>query len=195
MSNSNPPIPRSEVALFAAMMEARLQSEEDRGRLKTLDKTFLLTKLFEEVHEIREAISSGRDPSVMASSLACVAMRLVESCGRLSTTAVRRGSMRTMNAMTEGVKDSSSRYAIIMKDRCLLWGAELDADFQVSDDTLLPILPAISLAMKTLHDHRVKVGRIVVKDNFVTVCPEPGVADPRSDAERTPIPDTANRTD
>jgi hypothetical protein len=173
------------------MMEARLQSEEERGRVKDLDRAHLLTRLFEEVHEAREALSSGRDPSVAAASIGCIAMRIVESCGRFSSAAVRKGSMRTMNAMKEPLNDSSSRYAVVMNNRCVLWGSELETDFAISDATLMPVLPSIALAMKTLQDHRVKVGRIVVRAGMVRVFPEAGVDDPRTEAEAAPIPDTA----
>ena len=49
--------------------------------------------------------------------------------------------------------------------------------------------------MKTLHAHRAKVGRIVVKEHRVTVFVEDGKDDPRSELEKAPIPDTADRKD
>jgi hypothetical protein len=194
-NQSNPPDPRPEVESFAAMMETRLQYEEAKGRLKTLDKSFLLTKLFDEVHEIQEAIASGRDPSVAAASLACITMRIVESCGRLSTTAVRRGSMRTVDVMKESVKDSSSKYAVIANGKCTLWDANLETDFKITDESLLPILPAIRIAMKSLHDRKIHVGRIVVMEHLIQVFPRDGEPDPRSELEKAPIPDTTDSSD
>ena len=182
---------RKEITNFATAMETRLQSEEERGRTKVLDKPHLLSRMFDMIHEIKDAVNSGRDPSVYAADLACSAMQIIETCGKLSTAslAVRRGSMRTMDATKDTLKDSSSKYAILSSGKCVLWGADLKTDFEITDDSLLPVIPAICVAMKTLHAYGMRVDKIVVRDHLVYVYTDEGSTDPRTDKERIPIPD------
>lgn len=185
---SSPPQPiREDLSSFASMMEARLQSEEERGIHAPIDKIAIITKLYEDILDLKAAVNSGRDVTPRATGMALLAMRLVKSCGPLSASAARRDSMHLLDPKKDPLRDASVNYAIVHKNRCTLWGAVLDADFDITEQNLAVALPAIRTSMQSLHRHNLKAARILICNGQVNALPDDMVLDPRTIEEKTPI--------
>lgn len=180
MSDSTGPSVRAELAEFAQLMELRLQASSDRPT-RSFDREHILSRMFEEVCDLRESLRAGRPILPDTLDLALLAFRLTAASGQLSNVeAARKDSLRVRDAAHDPVKESSGKYAFKLGDRWTMYGAELTSDEPVTDEMLDRTAPAIMEAMRSLHVYNVKVGRIDVRDGRVRVYPEAGVRDPRS---------------
>lgn len=156
-----------------------LQSRSNRDEFGSLSLEDSISKLFARVHDARDMVNSRSNPSNVATDIALIAMHLVQLSGSLESIEPRRDSTRVIDARKHAVRDSSHKHAIIHHDKTTLWGARLEADFEITDENLRPCMSSIRSAMETLHVFSIKVGLIQIANGFVKVFPEEGVADPR----------------
>ena len=187
MASSHPPEPRSDLLIFASMLEARKQLLDTKGRTALTDPKEVMSKLFELIHDARDAINGRTSLSIIASDIALLAMELAKTDGPFSTNAAKKDSIRVIDAHKQAVRDSSHKHVIVHHDKATLWGAVLEADFEVTEDSLKPCLSAIRSAIDTLHAFSVKVGKIQIANGFVKVFPEDGTKDPRNSDISIPI--------
>lgn len=187
MPSSRPPAPRSDLIVFASMLEARKARLESDGKTGTPTQNEVLSKLFELVHDARDAVTSKSNLSIIAADIALYAMELAKVDGKISSTAAKKDSIRVIDARKHAVRDSSYKHAVVHHDKTVLWGAKLEADFEITDLSLKPCLSAIRMAFDTLNALNVKVGKIQITNGFVRVFPEDGVEDPRHEDLAIPV--------
>lgn len=166
---------KSEFLAFASM----IQSRSDRNEFAGLSMEECISKLFSRVHDARDMVKSQSDISSIATDIALIAMNLVKLNGKLDTVEPRRDSTRVIDARKHAVRDSSHKHAVVHHDKTVLWGAKLEADFEITDESLRPCMSSIRAAMQTLHVFNIKVDKIQIANGFVKVFPEDGTTDPR----------------
>lgn len=164
-----------------------LQSRSGRNEFESLTLEESISKLFARVHDARDMVQSKVDVSSVAADIALIAMHLVKLNGTLDVSAPRRDSTRVIDARKHAVRDSSHKHAIVHHDKTVLWGAKLEADFEITDESLRPCMSSIRAAMQTLHVFNLKVDRIQIANGFVKVFPEEGTVDPRQEDIGIPI--------
>lgn len=177
---------RSSTQKFAFLIEDRVKLEDARGS-GPADSSEALTKLFEAVHDAKTAVHGGGSVSAQAVKIATLAMRLAMMSDGLEV-AVRRDSMLLVNASVDHVADTTGKNAVLVQDRCILWGAEVTSDVALTEPVLQTLKPSIREAMEKLHSSGLKVKRIVVRGGFVRAYPSDKDSDPRMTADAFPVP-------
>lgn len=161
-------------------MEHRLSSSENKPT-RSEDRDYILTRMFEEVCDLRESIKSGRPILPDALDLALLTVKLVSVCDQsLDSKEAKKDSLRVRDVSRDSVRDSSGKYAFKIGSKWILFGAELVTDFVITNENLEPKIPAILEAMKSLHIYNIRVGRIEAMNNRIRVFPDDGIRDPRS---------------
>ena len=173
--------------VFASMMEARHDRHVRDGRCLGDSKAEMISRIFELIHDAKDALNSSTILSIIATDIALHAMELAKVDGKFAAPSAKKDSIRIIDAHKHAVRDSSHRHVVVHHDKTMLWGAKLEADFEVTDDSLKPCLPAIRQAFETLSALNVKIGLIQIMNGFVKVFPEEGVPDPRHEDISIPV--------
>lgn len=177
---------RSVVEKFSRLLEDRIRVDRGRGA-EAQDAASVLTGLFEAVHDAKTALQGGGSVSAQAVKIAAHALRLAVLSDGIEE-AVRRDSMLLVNASTDHVRDATGRNAVMIRDKCVLWGAVVESDVELTEPVLQSLKPAIRDAMQALHSSGVQAKRVVVQGGFVRAYPSETESDPRMTVNAIPVP-------
>lgn len=137
-----------EYRAFAELIRAR-DGLSARPRPASVQEA--LTRLFEAVHDAKSAAARGEPMTDSAAVVGSMAISLATCGGGLDPALLKKDSFRLLDASTDALRDGSARHAVMVGGRCYVMGAEVVADFDISDGSLAPAMQAVRDAIGELN--------------------------------------------
>lgn len=162
-------ISEPDIEEFALMMEERAKTHGLRGRRSMRDVDSSVTKLYEAVHCLKDDIKANRNIALTLSDIGILCMKIAKATGHLSAEKAKERSVRVLSAAKDSMRDSSSKYAVIMVDKCTLWGADLYTDFEINDRSMAPILPKLERIFNELRSKSLQPKRVDIRGNAIRI--------------------------